>query len=169
MEYDDDIQAQQKKYLNKHDFCILDCFRPATQQRQDDYELTHVYKRSDLNMVNKTRAGFEYIVGDPKDRAFAGQPFTGNAASDAHAHRIVPSYDDGGAGFEEEPVNWVPDTSRPVWHTEEFRHQRPWHVRGEQITWHFNHKKELLATGAAYATEGDVLDALRNDEFVPFP
>ena len=169
MDFDDDILLE-KNHVGKHERQVMDPFIPREQRRQADYDLTHLYDREKVSIVKKTREGFDYVYGDTQDRVFAGGPFIGNVVSEKCAHRVIPIYDDGGDEWPEgDPENHIPDPGRPIWHSYEFNHLRPWHVKGEQITRHFNHRKELLATGVAYATDNDVLDAIRNDEFVPFP
>lgn len=156
----------------KHKWRAIDRSSPAWMKHYGEYNLALLYPPKDVHMRANERWGFDYVYGDPDNRALAG-PSTATAAetgicSEECSYPTHPFWVEEGKE-KVDPTCHMHDKKRPMWHLRQYEHLRPWHVKGEQITRHFDRHLHLLATNASYATENDVLDAIRNDEFVERP
>lgn len=157
--------------IQKHARREIDKDMPAWMRPFGDYNLALLYPQEEINMRPKERWGFDYVYGSTTDRVLVGtadSETTGICSEDC-AYPTHPFYIE---DVDEvvDPTAFAHDKrSRPMWHLRQFEHLRPWHVNGEQISRHFDRHHHLLATNAAYLTENDVLDAIRNDEFVERP
>ena len=149
-----------------------DCVEPEWKRKCGDYNLAVMFPKKHHTFIENDRFGFDYAYGDKVDRIKKGIPVDHSGIPTADAHFPVHAF-----WIEEGANAEVPELvraqynneCRPMWHTKELEHTRPWHEHGKEITRHYDRNHNLVATNASYETTNDVLDAIRNDEFVPFP